>query len=496
MGGLGLARRVVHGRLVHVKPAPAARAFPTAEGFLDARPVAELLAYIDDRGLSGTLTLTSPTGVEDASVTFRDGKVVRARTRVPSPLGTALYELGLVEPDALDRALRELAAGKGALLGEILLAQKALTAEVLAIGLAEHYTRKLVSLFALPVATRFAFYEHTDLLASFGRADVSVSVGRAVVRGLRDTFDAQAGRANDALDRVGERPLVLAGYVEGAPTFGLVERLADLEMSEEEEGVAKELSCPAVLPPRRATREGLLRTRVVYTLLLLRRARIATVSPENEALRHASMKFRAPSPLRPPSVAFPVSGVREKVEPPPAAVRDVRREADDPGKRVAPRETERGPRADVAADPTLARLKARGLLRRGELRAALALVVELRSLTPGKDAELETMYGYCVGMTREDLQSREEARSALRRGCELSPRSGEALYRMALFERKEGQLASALRTLREAVDVDPHHVDAARELRLFGMRVASGMDPARAMSPPHGIPAVKDPRKE
>jgi tetratricopeptide (TPR) repeat protein len=126
----------------------------------------------------------------------------------------------------------------------------------------------------------------------------------------------------------------------------------------------------------------------------------------------------------------------------------------------------------------------------------LALVVELRSLTPTKDAELETMYGYCVGMTREDLRSREEARSALRRGCDLAPRSGEALYRMALFERKEGQLAAALRTLREAVDVDPHHVDAARELRLFGMRVASGMDPVRAMSPPHGIPAVKDPRKE
>jgi hypothetical protein len=79
----------------------------------------------------------------------------------------------------------------------------------------------------------------------------------------------------------------------------------------------------------------------------------------------------------------------------------------------------------------------------------LALVVELRSLTPTKDAELETMYGYCVGMTREDLRSREEARSALRRGCDLAPRSGEALYRMALFERKEGQLAAALRTLRE-----------------------------------------------
>ena len=35
---------------------------------------------------------------------------------------------------------------------------------------------------------------------------------------------------------------------------------------------------------------------------------------------------------------------------------------------------------------------------------------------------------------------------------------------MALFERKEGQLASALRTLREAVDVDPHHVDARPSL--------------------------------
>ena len=82
------------------------------------------------------------------------------------------------------------------------------------------------------------------------------------------------------------------------------------------------------------------------------------------------------------------------------------------------------------------------------------------------------------------------------RGVNLAPRSGEALYRLSLFERHEGRLADALRHMKEAALVDPNHIDAVRELRLFNMRVQSGMQAARAMSPPGGIPAVKDPRKE
>lgn len=484
--------------------ASAARTRPTADGLLDSRPVEQLLAYAEDRGLIGTFVF-SLGGEEVGALTFRDGQLVRSRTRAGMPLGTVLYELGFIDTETMNATLATLAsrsamvarsmAASPVLFGDLLREKGVLGGDLLAMGLSEQHTRKLTSLFHLPPTTRFSFYEGEDLLEGYGRADVPTTVGRAIVRGLREAFVPT--RALAALDRVGDKPIVLAGWLPGAPAFGLVEALADLELSDDEARIARQLTEPLPVSAFDLSCGTSLDARVVYTLLLLRRARVAAVTPESEALRHASFQFRAPSPLRPATTKVPLSGVQARVLP-----RDPRRERDEPSstvgsaKTATPAPPQATSRDDVARDPTLARLKARGLVRRAELTAALAILRELRDVTPKAEAELETLYGYCLGLTRVDMASREEARSALLRGIALAPRSGEALYRLALFERHEGRLGDALRHMKEAVAVDAHHVDAARELRLFHMRMAGGMDAARAMSPPRGIPAVKDPRKE
>jgi len=482
-----------------VNVAPAPRAAPSAEGLLESRPIEQLLAYAEDRGLAGTLAL-SEAGDEVAAITFREGKVVRVRTRAAMPLGTVLYELGFLDSDGVNSALALLAKASSRvprpLFGDILRERGMVSPDLVAIGVGEQLTRKLASLFHLPGTTRFSFYDRHDMLAGYGRDDVPVSVGRGVLRGLREVF--LPARAREALDRVGDRPIVLSGYNPSASGFGLVEALADLELSEQEARVAQLLTEPKPLSVFELARVSAVDARIVYALLLLRRARVATVTPETEALRRASLQFRAPSPLRPPSVEIPISGVQRSAtpydprrEPPLSEPRITTTTARPPPSTPEPRSD----RSEAPPDPVLARLKARGLVRRAELQAALAILRELRS-PKQDDAEIETLYGYCLGLTQSDLPQREEARSALVRGVNLAPRSGEALYRLSLFERHEGRLADALRHLKEAASVDPNHIDAVRELRLFNMRVQGGMQAARAMSPPAGIPAVKDPRKE
>jgi hypothetical protein len=475
-----------------------ARTRPSADGLLDSRPVEQLLAYAEDRSLTGTFVF-SESGADVAAVTFREGRVCRARTQAPMPLGTVLYELGFLDAAGMNAALATLASrasarGPKVLFGDIVRENDAVGEDLLGMAISEQLTRKLTTLFHLPATTRFGFYEGEDLLEGFGRADVVATVGRAVLRGLREAFSM--ARARDALERVGDRPVVLAGYEAGASSFGLFEALADLELTDDESRVARMLTDPKPLSVFELQRPGSIDARVVYALLLLRRARVAASTPRSEALRHASLQFRAPSPLRPPSVEVPISGVHR------AVVRDPRREGDERQSEpkisaaAKPSPTPSPSRAEVQQDPALARMKARGLVRRSELASALAIVEQLRDLAPRPEAELETLYGYCLGLTRSDLDSREQARTALLRGVALAPRSGDALFRLALFERHEGRLADALRHMKEAVAIDPHHIDAVRELRLFHMRVAGGMNVARAMSPPGGIPAVKDPRKE
>lgn len=510
---------------------------PSAEGLLDGRPIEQLLSYGEDRALTGTLVFSQEHS-HVAAVVYREGSVARISTKAPLHLGPILYEHGFLDSDALNRGLAELARpGRDpkVLFGDLLRQKALISPDLLAIGLAEQITRKLTSLFALPPDTRFAYYADEDLLEGFGRPDVTTTVGRAVVRGLREHF--VSSRALEALGRVGDRPLVLAGYEPGRGSFGLVEGLADLELSREETEVARRLVDPRPLSAFDLSKSEGVEVRVLYALLLLRRARIASSTVSTQAMSRASYQFRAPAPLRTPSTEMGVSGTRPRV----AERVDYRREPDDrtggppthesvriavprlptpmgiargseprlPTPGPMPRASEprlptpapskavvSEPRIDVG-EPTLARLKAKNLTRRAEFGAALRIVEELRRReAPKVDPELETLYGFALAHMTTDGAKLEEARTSLTRGVDLAPRSGEALYRFALFERKQGRLADALRLLKQAVEVDPHHIEAVRELRLFHMRVEKGMDVARAMSPPAGIPAVRDPRKE
>ncbi len=521
---------------------PEPRPPPSAEGTLAERPPAQLLAYVDDKRLTGSLAVDVD-GADWGLFTFIEGRLAKAWTTAPFYLGGVLYELGFIETEAQNAALLEISRTR-TLFGDELVRRGVLSQDLLAIGLAEQLTRKLTSLFSLPGSARFAYHDAVDLLSNFGRDDVRIPVGRAVVRGLREKG---AAPAREALARVGEHcTLTLAGHAASYTTgalrdLELFEGLADLELTPEEARVAEALAVPCSLSFLRAQGDPRLVDRVIYSLLLLRRVKIGEAVRSNASSSQPSLQFRAPMHLRSPLDDAGGSGTRSRIlgQPAPAQAQaaappvSTRLPPDDPGgsgtrRRVqgpqpapvpaapasapglfapeadppsssagtsagTPPTSPTFPTISGSADPKLLAIRAMALVRRAEFNLALPLLEHLRE--KHNDGPVEAMYGWALANVCRDAESTQKARACLLKAIELCPGSAQSYYYLALLERREGHPATALRLLKRAVGVDPHHIDAARELRLFHMRVEKGATPTRAMSPAEGTPAVESPIK-
>lgn len=131
-----------------------------AEGMLARTPLAHLLAYAEQRKLTGTLRLESPT--EKVELGIEDGSVCAASTTAPvAYLGQVLYELGVIDSAALNSSLAELASRRrvtpGVRHGDVLIDQGLADARGVASGLREQLERKVVHAFSLPPSTRYVF---------------------------------------------------------------------------------------------------------------------------------------------------------------------------------------------------------------------------------------------------------------------------------------------------------------------------------------------------
>jgi curved DNA-binding protein CbpA len=144
---------------------------PTADGTFAKTPLVQVLVYVLERGLTGTIEIVHPEGPW-ASFLVIEGLPAKGRTSEPvAYLGHVLRELGYIDDATLNASLATMASERK-LHGQILLEMGKITADQLFDGLRSQLARKLEHLFDWPPETRFAYYDGFDALHTYGADDV------------------------------------------------------------------------------------------------------------------------------------------------------------------------------------------------------------------------------------------------------------------------------------------------------------------------------------
>jgi curved DNA-binding protein CbpA len=140
---------------------------PTAEGNLTKTPLVHLLVYMLDQKLTGTTLFQTPDGVNHG-VYFDKGVPSKVRTgSMVSPLDRVLLEMGLLDEITLRDSLMEISK-KNQLHGRYLVSKGLVDGATIMKALRLQLVRKMVHLFQVEPATKYAFYGDHNLLDGFG----------------------------------------------------------------------------------------------------------------------------------------------------------------------------------------------------------------------------------------------------------------------------------------------------------------------------------------
>jgi tetratricopeptide (TPR) repeat protein len=180
---------------------------PTAAGTLSATPLPNLLAYMLDRALTGTLVVEDPAGQKSA-VSFEHGHPTKARTAESVILiGQLLVELGLLDRSVAEQAAEQ-ALARQTLYGVYLVATDTLPPARMEEALREQFRQRIRWMFSLPPASVYGFYDRLNLLEHWGGDQgTAVAVLPLVWQGIRE--HAAEERVQAVLARLGQQPLRL-----------------------------------------------------------------------------------------------------------------------------------------------------------------------------------------------------------------------------------------------------------------------------------------------
>ncbi|WP_437962913.1 DnaJ domain-containing protein (plasmid) [Sorangium sp. So ce119] len=180
---------------------------PTAEGTLARTPLVHLLVYMLDRRLTGTTCFVDPDGVRHG-IFFSDGVPAKIWTgTIIAPLDRVIVELGLLDEATLRETLRDITKRR-VLHGRLLVSRGLLDRETVFAVLRQQLVRKLVALYDLSPATRYAYYDGQNLLSSYGGPELIGCEPLAVIMaGVR--LHADDPLIDATLDRIQSRPLGL-----------------------------------------------------------------------------------------------------------------------------------------------------------------------------------------------------------------------------------------------------------------------------------------------
>lgn len=417
-----------------------------ASGTFEETPLPQLLAYGLERHLTGTLSMAGPRD-EQALLVWSGGLVFKLWVSGGGDrLGDVLRERQL----AGDATIEE-AAGRGREarlpIGQVLSGQGLVRSDKLSEMLWEQVTRKLARLLTWPPATRFAFEERVDALATVpGHA---VDPFPALWRALRDR--PVPAYAHATLTRAaGERFRVVptadpARFGFDADERRVVECLRARPMSVED--VAK----LQVLDPDRG--EILL-----YLLLLTRQAEPIPVIPRRNTPRARALSEPGLVPFR-RALGSTVDLPREISE-----VRGIAagRASDDS--------------TDIAAVGADSAARAATIYAsRGDLARAERLARRACADEPESATALALLAGILV--SRADSKEADALREALgmvTRALQLDAECAAAHHQRGQIFKRFGDHAAAFRSFRRAVAADPQHVESQREIRVYEIRIRNG----------------------
>jgi curved DNA-binding protein CbpA len=281
---------------------------PTSAGALSATPLPNLLAYLLDHRLSGSLVLEDPAGNKHA-IWFERGYPAKAQTAEPVvALGQMLVEMGLIDHSDAERAA-ERAVAERRLYGVYLVASGAISRDQLELALREQLRRRIRWLFRLPPESIYGFYDGVNLLDRWGGAEgTPVGVLSLAWEGIRDY--AQPERVQATLERLADLPLRLHREAQvGRFQFdGREQALADVLRAK-----------PQTLASLLATRlvDEMVARRMIYMLAITRHLDLGTggrpIGVEEGSMRRSSTGQ--------PAVRATNDGVAKPAAPAAAALR-------------------------------------------------------------------------------------------------------------------------------------------------------------------------------
>ena len=160
---------------------------PIAEGSFSKTPFAHILLYLFEKQKSGTLTI----GHEQANlrIYFRNGKPAKVRTDIDKRgLGHVLILLKAINEAQL-QVCDDLIAEEGGYIGKRLIELRYIDVDTLIIGLRRQMLLKLTDVFALSSA-RYAFYDTVNMLSGFGPDELfPIHPYPVIMAGLRTYAD-------------------------------------------------------------------------------------------------------------------------------------------------------------------------------------------------------------------------------------------------------------------------------------------------------------------
>jgi tetratricopeptide (TPR) repeat protein len=451
---------------------PSARPVPFARGLLAEKPVAQLLAYVLDRKMTGSFELGGEAG-EMVRIAVCDGLVSRVESSRPIDfLGQVLYEAGTIDEAALRGSLRELAATKR-LHGQILLAKGMLDRPGLADGLRRQRTRKLHQAFELSPASTFAFYPCTDLVGErpddVEPMDPLPSMWRAVLR------NPPWEHVRSALTTIGERRLSIVGAID---RIGLEDaELEAVERLRRTDATVAELPRLMELEPRAA---DLLAYFLVITKMASLGPRGGSSTPpvpeppsSRPALGGHGVSLASGEYTR--TISFTMRAVRGdrevRIASPPAPVPP---ESAAPGSaRSGESLRPKGPAVSPAAEHALSQAEMHLVL--GNLGQAIACAREALSKAPGLP-EAQALLGYVrvLGPDAEAKQNLLESLRLVNAALRTKDECRKGYYYRAQIRMRLDDHAGAIEDLRLAVARDPQDIEAQRELAIYELKVRDG----------------------
>jgi DnaJ-domain-containing protein 1 len=280
------------------------RPAPAATGTLAKTPLANLLLYMFDKRLSGTLELLAPDR-RTATVIFVAGQPAKVRTSESvAYLGRVLHELGFLTEEQLTRSLADLAKQKAVgprLHGELLMGQGLVDEAKVTKGLHEQVARKLRHAAGLPQDTAYAYFDGYQALATWGGPATSGIDPYGILWSmLREHPPADQVAA--ALQKVGASALRVRG--QDLPRLGLSgEELKVIELMREHPLSVDEMMRAGQLNERTARL-------LAYMLLATKQVDVLPAERRTSNPPPPGKLARPPTPLAAMKPATPMTGMR------------------------------------------------------------------------------------------------------------------------------------------------------------------------------------------